>query len=43
MVGILSFFVISFAAFEAIHSKTIKNAPAFSINFASFKEHLLLI
>ena len=29
--------VINFAALEDMHSRTIENAPAFSIDFASFK------
>ena len=37
IVGIFNSLVINFAAFGAKHSKTIENAPAFSINFASFK------
>ena len=37
IVGILISFVINFAALGDIHSRTIENAPAFSINFASFK------
>ena len=37
IVGICTLFVISFAAFGDKHSKTIENAPAFSISNASFK------
>ena len=37
IVGIFNFFVINFAALGDKHSNTIENAPAFSINFASFK------
>ena len=42
MVGILRLFVICFAALGVMHSKTIENAPAFSINFASFNSFLVL-
>ena len=37
IVGILRVSVISFEVFEATHSNTIANAPAFSIDNASFK------
>ena len=37
IVGILSSLVTFFAAYFDKHSKTIENAPAFSIFFASFK------
>ena len=37
IVGIFNLLVISFAAIGEIHSRTIENAPAFSISKASFK------
>ena len=43
IVGIFKLFVINFADSGDKHSKTIENAPAFSINLASFNKLLVCV